>query len=98
MVRAAVYKSFGHPLADEEPVYCCQLCFGMLHYDADGKCLTAEAVGVGSSQMMLPDGDEDGPTRDETGAGGAAPSAAVAGGAVDKSLASWRVFKCFDEL
>lgn len=70
----------------------------MLHYDADGKALTGEAVGVDGSHMSPPDGDGDGRTRDETGASGAAPVAAAAGGAVDKSLANWRVFKCFDEL
>lgn len=54
----------------------------MLHYDAEGKCLAGEAVGV----KPVAAGDE---TADEGGA------AAMGTG---NDLANWRVFECFDEL
>lgn len=69
-------------MAPQVPVYFCQLCFGMLHYDADGKCLAGEAAGV------KPVHPENGMTEGD---------GAVAMG-TDNNLANWRVFQCFDEL
>lgn len=68
------------------PLYGCDMCFRMLHYDADGKPLTGKAAGEEATESGSVQLD----------AGGGMAAAQGEGGC--HGLRKWRAFPCFDEL